>query len=231
MDISIIIPTLNEEGQIAATLDAVKKRAAQPEALEIIVADGNSNDRTCQQAQERDARIITVTQRRRSVQMNQGALAAQAEIFYFLHADTHPPDKFDTHIRNALQSGYDAGCFQLTFDEDTPLLNFYSWCTRLDLDVFRFGDQSLFMHRRVFEQTGGFRRDYHLLEDQEMVRHIKRYFRFKILPQQVVTSARKYEQHGPLKLQLKYAFLLLMHRLGFAQQKLQKIYKNWLSAQ
>src|SRR5258706_3330666 len=52
--VSVIIPTLNEEGQILATLDSIHQN--QPH--EVIVVDGGSTDATVRLASQRNARVI-----------------------------------------------------------------------------------------------------------------------------------------------------------------------------
>src|SRR5437899_2116114 len=81
MEVSVIIPTLNEEGCLAETLTSV--RAQEP--AEILVVDGGSTDATCQIARG-TARVLQGV-RGRSAQMNLGAKHARAEVLLFLHAD------------------------------------------------------------------------------------------------------------------------------------------------
>jgi len=225
MNISIIIPTYNEAARIGETIRMVKKRASDEISLQIIVADGGSSDETVKKAKQAGAEVIADIKKRRSVQMNAGAQQACHEILYFLHADTHPPPQFDRLIKQSLKGQPEAGCFRLSFDLDNALLNFYGWCTRFDVELFRFGDQSLFVRRSVFEKFNGFQDGYILLEDQDMVKRIKKNHTFALLPQRVVTSARKYICNGPVRLQCIYAGIVMLYKMGLAQQKLYYIYK------
>jgi len=83
--LSIIIPTLNEEKLIERTLIAVQENA--PHA-EILVVDGGSADATVARA-SKHARVIS-TRRGRGGQLNAGIKATQGDIMLFLHADTIP---------------------------------------------------------------------------------------------------------------------------------------------
>ncbi len=69
IEISLIIPTLNEEKTISQCLDTV----VDIPGIEIFVADGGSTDRTVEIAgQYRDVKVVTSVMGR-SVQMNKGA--------------------------------------------------------------------------------------------------------------------------------------------------------------
>src|SRR5687768_13167550 len=90
MKISVIIPVLNEEKTIAATLAALM--ALNPH--EVIVVDGGSVDRTHEISAGTGATVITGA-RGRARQMNAGAQQATGDILLFLHADTRlPPTAF-----------------------------------------------------------------------------------------------------------------------------------------
>ncbi|MFH5831399.1 TIGR04283 family arsenosugar biosynthesis glycosyltransferase [Halalkalibaculum sp. DA3122] len=226
MKISVIIPTLNEEDMIGRTIRAVKKRSGGY-LEEIIVVDGGSADRTISRANQAGAtRVLQTAEKGRARQMNKGARHASSEILYFLHADTIPPHQFDVQVAAACQRGATAGCFRLAFDRDHPLLNFYAWCTRFDLNAFRFGDQSLFTTRTLFTRTGGFDADLLVMEDNMMVRKIKKLDNFEILPEQVTTSARKYERVGVVRLQLIFTLIYGLFFLGISQELLVRIYKK-----
>ncbi len=228
MKISIIIPAFNEEEHIGSTIRMIKDRAVCKKKLQIIVVDGGSEDNTTAEAQRAGAKIVSASQTRRSVQMNEGARHADQEILYFLHADTHPPLHFDRIIAKKLSDGHKAGCFRLRFDSPHPLLHFYGWCTRFNIDSFRFGDQSLFVERKLFDALGGYRDGYRLLEGHEIVKRLKEKGAFALCNETVHTSPRKYEANGALRLQAVYVLIILLYKAGLEQSKLHALCKKWV---
>ena len=229
MRISIIIPTLNEEKQIERLIEYLRNDASRNFIEEIIVVDGNSSDQTVAKAQLLGVKVIECPQSSRAVQMNIGADHAQGDMLYFLHADTLPPALFARSINEAVADGYMAGCFRLKFDWNHWLLNISGWFTRFSSPYLRFGDQSLFIIKRVFTKLNGFSEDLRLFEDQEIVQRIVKQGPFKVLPEVVVTSSRKYRKNGVCRLQLVYFWIFLMYTLGFSQKSLVHAYRNMIS--
>ena len=229
MKISVIIPVLNEQDSIGRVIRTLKERATGNRIGEILVVDGGSDDLTTEIAVSTGAKVIHAPSKGRAVQMNRGAECAGFSILYFLHADTVPPCGFDRQVIKAQKEGYPAGCFRLAFDSRHPVLRFYAWCTRFDLNAFRFGDQSLFVTGTLFETLGGFRSDYTVMEDNDMVRRIKDIAPFKIVKDKVITSARKYRANGVFRLQFIFFSIYVLFFMGFSQQKLVHIYTKWIS--
>lgn len=225
MNISVIIPAYNEAGVIAETVKEVRSRGDKS-VLEIIVVDGGSDDGTLEEAAKAGAKKLQSPRKGRASQMNYGAERARGSLLYFLHADSHPPAHFTATIQKAAQTEYDAGCFRLAFDDNCWLLRVYAWFTRFNIDLFRFGDQSLFITRSAFFRVGAFREDHSVMEDQEMVRRIKRSSSFAVLDGTVTTSARKYRKTGVIKLQLVFGLILVLYYLGIGQDRLVVLYKR-----
>ena len=225
--ISVIIPTLNEGDHIGATIRYLRESDSPGFLTEIIVVDGGSSDNTIKESQEAGTHQMLISAKKgRSAQMNLGASHAKGDILYFLHADTLPPVSFSSDIAKAVKSGFQAGCFRLSFEHKHWFLKANCWFTRFDVDAFRFGDSSLFVSRDLFIRASGFSEKHLLLEDQEIIWRLKRFCHFVIIKKPVITSARKYLQNGIYKTQGIYFLIYLMYRLGVNQQKLGSTYRK-----
>ncbi len=223
--ISIIIPVLNEEKCMAATLKCIKEKSASQHIKEIVVVDGGSRDSTVAIAKQHGARVIEAP-KGRAKQLNHGAKNAKGDVFYFLHVDTLPPDNFDQSILDAITAGHEVGCFQMKFDSDSRFLGFFAWFTRVNIKLCRGGDQSLFITKRLFEQAGGYNEEYVVYEDNEFIGRLYDMVPFKILPRHVKTSARRYREKGEVKLQYHFGMIHLKNYLGAGPEKLLDYYKR-----
>lgn len=226
--LSIIIPAYNEEDHIGDLVRYLQSRCLDGVESEIIVVDGGSTDRTVALATEACVRVLRPERRGRAVQMNYGAKCSKGDILYFLHADSIPPVSLARDIFDAINKRYPAGCYRLRFDEDDLLLRFYGWLTRFDIPAFRFGDQSLFVTREVFTESGMFREDLALMEDNEFVTRLHKRWRFCVLPDSVVTSARKYRANGNFRLQLIFSLIYTLFHMGASQKTLIRIYRRFV---
>jgi len=232
MPISVIIPTLNEEQIIMATL-------AHTAALgfdELIVVDGGSLDQTpvlvesyrrrTQSPAQSPIRLVTAPGGR-ARQMNEGAKASGGEILLFLHADTQLPGDAKTMIDTTLaDQRMVGGRFDVRFDRPsmwgTIISRMMNWRSRLS--GITTGDQALFVRRPVFEQMGGFA-DIPLMEDIDFSRRLKRKGATAALTATVTTSFRRWERHGPLRTILLMWALRFLYWIGISPSHLLEWYK------
>ncbi len=224
--ISVIIPTFNEEAHIKATIQRLWQYDEGNLIKEIIIADGGSTDNTVAIAQTEEVIVVISPTKGRAAQMNYGASLATKEILYFLHADTLPPQNFTNDIAKAIKQGYQAGCYMLSFDHNHWFLKANCWFTRFDVDTIRFGDQSLFVTKEKFWDVGGFCNKHIVLEDQHIIKRLKKVAPFKVMKKPVITSARKYLENGIYKTQGIFFIIYFMYRLGYSQQKLLTTYRK-----
>lgn len=223
--ISVIIPTFNEADQIAHTISKIQA-ANTLFKIEIIIMDGGSTDQTISIAERAGAVAVLSEKKGRAVQMNKGASIAKGDILYFLHADSLPPANFDGQILIAIESGAASGCFRIGFDDEHWFLKANAWFTRFDVNALRFGDQSLFVLKDAFRRSGGFKEDLLMMEDQEIIHRIKREGKFRVLKDQVTTSARKYRDNGAYRMQVIFYLIWTLYYLGLSQESLLKLHRR-----
>src|SRR3970282_1990439 len=114
MRVSVIIPVLDEEKTIAATVVSV--RSLGPD--EVLVVDGGSRDRTVAISERAGARVLA-SACGRACQMNRGAQEATGDVFLFLHADPRLPSSALDDVNSALSDPeFIGGRFDLDLDGD-----------------------------------------------------------------------------------------------------------------
>tara|TARA_R110002051_G_scaffold4043_8_gene21463 strand:+ start:1548 stop:2252 length:705 start_codon:yes stop_codon:yes gene_type:complete len=227
--ISIIIPVLNEEKYIKEVLFAISTNTSTNLIKEILVVDGGSADKTIANALKFGASVIK-GKKGRAAQMNLGATKATGDILYFLHVDSLPPKDFDAAIFKAVEDGHNVGCFQMRFNSNSPFLKFFSWCTRINHQICRGGDQSLFITSKLFQQLKGFNENYVIYEDNEFIRRVYKLKPFKIISSAVTTSSRRYEERGMVKLQYHFGMIHLKYYLGANPIELHQYYLKYIAA-
>lgn len=220
---SVIVPTLNCERCLPQCLKSIRKGIPQ---AEVIVVDGNSHDRTQLIARQEGAKVFS-TQRGRGYQLNKGIENATGDILLFLHADTILPDGaaqvLNEYFRNpAVQ----IGTFALTFDYKHWLLDFYARMTKFDSFWTKFGDQCIVVRQSFLSVCQGFPK-WPILEDVHFLQKARKVTTIYSFPRRVITSARKFVEHGYVRQQIRNGYLLLQYLLGVSPEI---IYKKYYSA-
>ncbi|MBC2837822.1 TIGR04283 family arsenosugar biosynthesis glycosyltransferase [Robiginitalea sp. SC105] len=225
MQISIIIPVLNEEENLRRLLPYLRQEAATDRIAEVLVVDGGSTDASRDTARALGARVLC-TGCGRALQMNAGAHSAKGELLYFLHADSIPPRGFDRQILQAQEGGPAAGCFRLRFEGGNRILRFFAWFSRFNCLLCRGGDQSLFVPAAWFRELQGFDTSYRIYEDNEFISRLYGRYPFRILKAPIYTSDRKYRKIGTLKLQYYFGVIHLKRFLGAGPESLYEYYNR-----
>jgi hypothetical protein len=220
--ISVVVPTLNEAAALADSLASVRDAAE-----EIIVVDGGSTDETLGIAVSFGARILH-SEPWRARQLNVGASAASGDILLFLHADTRLPWGFADHVRQALeQPGAVGGAFELSVASPLPSLRLIerlaNWRSRRM--HMPYGDQAIFLRKRLFLQMGGFP-DVPIMDDFEFARRLRKRGRIVIAAAPAVTSARRWHALGPLRTTLINQFVIAAYYGGASLHRLAGWYRD-----
>lgn len=151
--ISLVIPALNEETGVVATIERA------PEGVhEIIVVDGGSNDETVKRAEAAGAKVLVETQRGYGRAYKKGFAAASGDIIATADADGTYPVEMIPHVVDHLvrKDLLFVSCsrFPLTDMKSMPLLN--KWgnvglsmaATLLYLHPFRDISSGMWVFRR-----------------------------------------------------------------------------------
>jgi rSAM/selenodomain-associated transferase 2 len=208
-NVSIIIPVLNELVALQALLPELQ--ASRQAGHEIIVVDGGSTDGSISFARTLADRLL-MTGTGRARQMNLGAENARHDILLFLHADSRFPQHGIAAIQAVLnKSGNHWGRFDVTLDGRgiayaviAAMMNLRSRITGVAT-----GDQGMFVRRSSFHGVGGFQ-SMPLMEDIALSKTLRRQSWPVCLPDRIVTSARRWQQHGITRT------ILLMWKLRLA---------------
>ncbi len=219
--VSVIIPALNEAGQITDAIVSAKQGVPH----EIIVADGASADATGALAREAGATVLH-SQSGRARQMNAGAARATGNVLLFLHADTRLPQGYAVAVTRTLhQPRVAAGAFRFRIGAEFPGRRLVERATNLRSRWLGmpYGDQALFLRRSLFEEMGGFS-DLPIMEDYEFVRRLRRHGRVAIADAEAVTSGRRWLRLGAFRTTLINSIALGGYHLGVSPANLAKLY-------
>lgn len=205
--VSVVIPAFNEEKALPQTLQELCRQAGK---YEVIVVDGGSTDRTQRVLREHgfgfnaspltrhSSRLVLSAPKGRASQMNAGARGACGEWLLFLHADTVLP-KGAIQRLNDLESDrtVEAGGFMHQFSGNDWRLKLISFLdnVRCAHSQIIYGDQALFVRRKLFQRLGGFP-DQPILEDVAFCERLLTVTTPLLLSPPVVTDSRKFIQMG-----------------------------------
>lgn len=224
--ISIIIPIFNEVDAIATLLLYIEKEASKSIPIEIIVVDGGSTDNSQKKVAEHPNVLLITAEKGRAKQLNAGAKIATSQVLYFLHCDSFPPKDFDRLIIDQVKKGNKAGCFRMKFDYCHPVLAASQWFTRINHISCRGGDQSLFVTKTLFNEIKGFNEDYTIYEDNEIISRLYHKKQFIVIPENLITSARRYRENGVWRLQYHFTVIHLKRRLGHSAESILDYYNK-----
>ena len=224
VEISVVIPTWNEAGELRET---VQHARLNPELGEIIVVDGGSQDETVALATTLGCRVLNGP-RGRGRQLGLGAKSARGAIVLFLHADTWLPANAGQAILTSLRDPkvVGGGLWKVFRGGSWLLRGSRLRCAiRFWVGGLLLGDQALFVRREVLERIGGMP-ELPLMEEFELCRRLRQVGRLKLAPATVSTSARRFDQLGVWRTYWRMNCVTVGYWLGWSPERLRKIYEG-----
>lgn len=216
--ISIIIPIRNEANNLPQLFDNIN--SLKPSPQQVILVDGGSKDDSISITQRYIEELmldnksainwqVVESVAGRAAQMNTGAALATSEVLLFLHADTQLPIDAISEVAAAIETA-EWGRFDVQLDSRQPMLwvvsTMINWRSRLS--GIATGDQAIFIKRALFKQMDGYPKQA-LMEDVELCKRLKGSAKPACLKSKVITSARRWQQHGT------WRTIVLMWQLRF----------------
>jgi glycosyltransferase involved in cell wall biosynthesis len=205
--LSLIIPAYNEERllpRLLSTVDEARRAYGRgPEAIQVIVADNGSTDRTSEIAAAHGCELVTVEERRIASVRNGGAGRAEGDILCFVDADTQIHPQTFNKIERALATGrVVAGAtgvrlerWSLGIAVTYALFMPFVWTLRMDTGV-------VFCRRDDFERIGGYDERRSFGEDVQLLFDLRRIGRergqrlTRLRTVKAIASTRKFDAFG-----------------------------------
>lgn len=232
MDISIIIPTYNEEKYIETCLKSLECQEYSGN-YEVIVSDGSSTDNTVAIAGRHADRVIVDHKDTIASGRQVGARAARYSVLAFTDADTYISPDWLSNLASSLEESRVVGVHGklLPLDGNRFENDFCNYVLPLhsqlmvDINKPSVPGSNFAVKRKAFNKVGGFNTKLVTAEDVDICNRINRLGKFVYNPNAVVyVSTRRVRNWGYLKMFSYYTLNAIMyHANGTAQENYEPI--------
>ena len=228
--ISAIIVAYNEEERIEYIIEELQKQQFSGR-YEIILADGNSTDKTVWLAEQKGISIIHC-RKGKACQMNEAAKVARGDVLFFVHADMKLADTSFLAIQKQIDLGFDGGGFANVFDEyNNKIKNLGTWMNfrflnkkeQSDKGLF-YGDNGIFVKKSVLFTLEGFK-EIPIMEDYDFSKRMSQQFKVvKIMDPLIILSARRHLKAGFFKTRFQWIAIRKLYKWGVSPRVLARWY-------
>jgi glycosyltransferase involved in cell wall biosynthesis len=219
LPISVVIPTFSEEVALPKLLRSLEKQVFKPQ--EIIVSDAQSSDRTREIARAFGCKVVEGG--KIAFGRNAGARAATQEFILFLDADTELPNSISlvTAFVQFIKKKVDVASARFDVSHDEPklfgriaggLVWILSNAVRTIQSFISYpkweGGAFILVKKETFDKIGGFDENLGIGEDRSFFQQaVKLGYRYKMLPVNIETSARRFDRPEKLVKLIAWSFL------------------------
>ncbi len=233
VEVSIVIPTKNEETQIGTTLNHLLRQSFSD--FEVIISDGNSIDNTKSIVESYilkfekrgvNLKFFTTSKKGVSEGRNNGAEKARGKYIYFFDADVYPVKDFIRDTLKELKKRRLSLATCRSKGSDFKLKNkaYYTFINR-SITFLQYtpypaaAGYCILSSKTAFNKIGGFDPDIYLGEDATYIlRGRTKKLRFRVLTSQPIkVSNRRLNSEGTSVVLIKYilcALFLVVRRRG-----------------
>jgi rSAM/selenodomain-associated transferase 2 len=217
-EVSIVIPTLDEDAALAALLKRIRNWPRKPR--EVIVVDGASRPEIRALCERQQASWLPSVHGR-GVQLMKGAAHAKGSTLWFIRPDSEPDAGSLDAIAVAIDSGAVGGYFRFRFSGHR---HWYQALLERAINLrcrwgVPYGDQGIFATREFFDVCGGFAPT-PLFEEVPLVKALRRQGRFDALPLPIGVSQRRWDRDGWWRRILGNRLLAIGYVLGVSPARL-----------
>ena len=198
MKLSVVVPAYNEERLLAQTLEPIRggmqAAARRGWAVELIVCDNNSTDRTAQIAHAAGARVVFEPVNQIARARNTGAAHASGDWLLFVDADSRPGAALFDQMLDVMEKAVCVGGgATIALPGAPPFVRAWVGAWNALSRAMKWAAGSfLFCRADVFRALGGFSHELYAAEEIDLSRRLKRMGRVVILHRHPLhTSDRK----------------------------------------
>lgn len=233
MKLAVIVPIYNDDKMIENLLEKLSNFKDVDEIIISKAVDDFKENKVVEKEYKGIEYKLLISKKGRSTQMNTAVKYTDCDILWFIHADSEFLNyDIDKKIKNLIENeNIKCGGLKIKFNPNSILLSIIAYLSNLRAKLFKicFGDQSIFITKKLFEDINGFR-NIPIMEDLQFFidikKHIKNKNYFKLLNYKIVSSSRRFKQNGTLKTILKMHKLKIQYFKGKEINKINKEYNN-----
>ncbi len=226
--VTVVVPTLNEEKYVESCLLSVQKQSYKP--YEIIVCDGNSEDRTRQIAKKYATKVIIEKKRSAAAERQKAANMAKGDIIAFIDSDTIAERDWLKKMVEQFKPGVVAVYGRVLMRDGSKIDNVLA---SLFTPYIRFTDligkpavagMNMAVRKDAFKKINGFNLALKTAEDIDLFNRIKKYGKTRYADAVTYTSARRLKHWGYKKFLFFHAKNLVKYTLtGKSQEEYEDI--------
>ena len=220
MNVSVVIPTLNEEHYLPYLLGDLFDQTY--DSFEIIVSDGESTDHTREVAKDAGVRYVQSKKSSPAKQRNAGAKIAKGKILIFFDADNRIYDKrfIEKAVNEFNRKEASIGVFRLIFDSWHPGAIIATLGSIFNIMVGEYippvgPGAGIIVKKELHDRLGGFNTRLKIGEDMDYINRGFRLAKFRVIKSVwFFTSVRRFKKTGYLSVFYQWLSFGLKQKLN-----------------